>query len=259
MEYAIRELAALAGVSARTLRWYDRIGLLRPSRVGENGYRYYDAQAADRLQRILFYRAIGVELKGIRAILDDSGLDRMAALRVHLAALEAEQARLSGLVCAVRRAMDAEERNEIIMDSEKFETFKRQAVREDEARYGQEARRRYGDRAVENSRQKILGWTSRQCADWQNLCESIRARLEAAVCAKEAPDGAEGRAIAALHRRWLEEVWGTYAPKMHAGVAEMYVQDARFRAYYDAAVPGCAMFLRDAIVAWLDGKAEKRG
>lgn len=252
MEYAIRELAALAGVSIRTLRWYDRIGLLRPSRIGDNGYRYYDGEAVDRLQMILFYRAIGMELRQIRMILDDPGFDRMAALRGHLAALEAEQARLRGLIHAVRRAMNAEERNEIMTDNEKFEAFKREAVAENEARYGAEARSRYGDRAVEDGQKKILGLTASEYADWQAVGESILARLGAAVGAGEAPDGPEGRAIAALHRRWLDYAWTSYTPKMHAGLVEMYVQDERFRAYYDAAVPGCAAFLCDAVLAWLN-------
>lgn len=251
MEYAIRELAALAGVSARTLRWYDRIGLLRPSRIGENGYRYYDSEAVSRLEMILFYRAIGLELKRIRVLLDDPGLDRRAALRAHLTALEAEQVRLSGRICAVKRAMDAEERNEVIMDAKKFEQFKQDTLRKNEEQYGREARQRYGDSAVSASNQKIQGLTQEEYADWQALGESIRARLEAAVAAKDAPDGPEGRAIAALHRRWLGYAWKTYNPGMHRGLVEMYVQDDRFRAYYDTAVPGCAQFLRDAVIAWL--------
>lgn len=74
MEYTIHELAELAGVSTRTLRWYDQIKLLRPYRTGENGYRYYSGDEVDRLQQILFYRAIGVELAEIRKLLDDPSL-----------------------------------------------------------------------------------------------------------------------------------------------------------------------------------------
>ena len=70
MEYTIQKLAELAGVTTRTLRWYHRIGLLTPSRIGENGYRYYGGAEVDRLQQILFYRALGVELARIGAILD---------------------------------------------------------------------------------------------------------------------------------------------------------------------------------------------
>ena len=87
MEYSIQELAKLAGVTTRTLRWYDQIGLLKPGRVAESGYRYYGDAQVDRLQDILYYRALGVELAQIRECLDDPAFDRLAALRSHLAAL----------------------------------------------------------------------------------------------------------------------------------------------------------------------------
>ena len=85
MEYSIQELARLSGVTTRTLRWYDQIGLLKPGRVAENGYRRYGPAQVDRLQDILYYRALGVELAQIRACLDDPDFDRLAALRGHLA------------------------------------------------------------------------------------------------------------------------------------------------------------------------------
>ena len=84
MEYGIHELAELAGVTTRTLRWYDKIGLLKPIGIGENGYRRYGGAEVDRLQQILLYRALGVELAQIRSILDDPGFDRLAALKNHL-------------------------------------------------------------------------------------------------------------------------------------------------------------------------------
>ena len=156
MEYTIRELAGLAGVSTRTLRWYDRQGLLKPHRIGENGYRYYTSAEADRLQHILFYRALGVELAQIRTLLDDPSFDRMTALRDHLTALERERTRIEALIRTVRHTIQAEERNEPLMDSEKFEAFKRDAVAANEQSYGPEIRARYGDEAVNSANQKLL-------------------------------------------------------------------------------------------------------
>ena len=121
MEYSIQELARLAGVTTRTLRWYDQIGLLKPGRVAESGYRYYGDAQVDRLQDILYYRALGVELAQIKECLDDPALDRLAALRSHLAALETEQERLNGLIRSEKATSDAEERNETKMDEQKHE------------------------------------------------------------------------------------------------------------------------------------------
>ena len=84
MEYSIQELSRLSGVTTHTLRWYDQIGLLKPSRVAESGYRYYGGAEVDRLQDILYYRALGVELARIKECLDDPSFDRMAVLRNHL-------------------------------------------------------------------------------------------------------------------------------------------------------------------------------
>lgn len=63
MEYTVNKLAKISGVSARTLHYYDEIGLLRPMRIAENGYRIYGPKEVDLLQQILFYRELGVPLK----------------------------------------------------------------------------------------------------------------------------------------------------------------------------------------------------
>src|SRR5699024_12753371 len=104
MEYSIQELSRLSGVTTRTLRWYDQIGLLKPSRVAESGYRYYGPAEVDRLQDILFYRALGVELGRIKECLDDPSFNRLAALQSHLAALAAERARADPLIQSDREA-----------------------------------------------------------------------------------------------------------------------------------------------------------
>lgn len=249
MEYGIRELAEMAGVSARTLRWYDSMGLLKPCRVGENGYRYYSSAEVDRLQHILFYRALGVDLKRIASLLDDPGFDRLTALRGHLADLESQRDRLDDMIFSLRRTIFAEERNETIMDKEKFEAFKKKAVQENEARYGAEARGKYGDAAVDASNRMMMNMSREQYAEWQAIGEEIIARLEKAVTENADPSGSEGRAIAELHKKWLCFTWEKYTLQAHKGVAQMYVLDERFTRYYDRAVPGCAEFLKNSIIA----------
>ena len=201
MEYSIQELARLSGVTTRTLRWYDQIGLLKPGRVAENGYRRYGLAQVDRLQDILYYRALGVELAQIRACLDDPDFDRLAALRGHLARLEGERARLDGLIRSVTDTIHAEERNEIMQDEQKFEVFKRQAVECNEALYGREVREKYGDAQMDEANAAVMGLTQEQYRTWTGLGEEIRAGLERAVSEKLSPEGEEGRRIAALHRR----------------------------------------------------------
>ena len=252
MEYSIQELSRLSGVTTRTLRWYDKIGLLKPRRVAESGYRYYGAAEVDRLQDILFYRALGVELARIRQCLDDPSFDRLAALRSHLTALEGEKARLEQLIRLVQDTIGAQERNEIMHDEQKFEAFKRRAVEHNEETYGKEARERYGDRQVDDANRAVLGLTGEQYQMWNELEEEIRGRLEDAVHAGLDPTGEEGREIVRLHRRWLEVTVKPCDGARQRGIAELYVADERFAAHYDRNVPGCARFLRDAVVRWAE-------
>lgn len=254
MEYTIKSLANLAGITPRTLRWYDQQGLLKPLRTTEAGYRVYGPQEVDRLQDILFYRELGLELAAIRRILDDPAFDRQAALQSHLRELEDRRHRLDGLILTVRKTIDGTQGGAKMSDKEKFEAFKRSAVEVNEARYGREIREKYGDETVDRANANVLALTEEAYTQWRKLGEEIKSALAQAVRAGEDPVGAEGRRIAALHRRWLSYSWETYTPQAHAGLAQMYAADRRFTAYYDEAVPGCAVFLRDAITAYTNGK-----
>ena len=250
MEYTISQLADLAGVTTRTLRWYDRIGLLRPLRAADNGYRLYGGDQVDRLQHILFYRALGVDLKQIAAILDDPAFDRAAALRSHLSALQAQRQRVERLIDTVEKTISAEERQEIMEDKEKFEAFKRDMVDENEKTYGKEIREQYGDETVDAANARVMGLTQEEYARWTELGQEISRRLEAAVKDGADPTGEEGQAIVDLHRQWLSHSM-PYDPAVHRGIAEMYVADQRFTAYYDREQTGCAAFLRDAVLHWV--------
>ncbi len=173
MEYSIQELSHLSGVTTRTLRWYDQIGLLKPSRVAESGYRYYGRAEVDRLQDILYYRALGVELARIKECLDDPSFDRLAALRNHLAALEAEREQLEQLIRSVKDTIGAEERNEIMSDEQKFEAFKMRAVEHNEETYGADIRAKYGDQEVDEANAAVRNLTQKQYQEWTELGREI--------------------------------------------------------------------------------------
>lgn len=237
MEYTIRQLADLAGVTTRTLRWYHEIGLLEPVRTGENGYRYYGPAQVDRLQHILFYRALGVELPQIKACLDDPAFRRLDALRDHLFQLQKEEHRIQRLIQAVSETIFHEERKESMSDKEKFQAFQR------------EAREKYGDEAVDASNAKLNAMSQEEQLRWRELEEEILTRLRSAVSQGLAPTSEEGRAIARLHREWLCFSWTKYTPQAHRGLAQLYTADPRFTACYDRDQEGCAAFLKAAIEA----------
>ena len=250
MEYTVKALADLAGVTPRTLRWYDQTGLLKPLRTTEAGYRLYGPKQLDRLQDILFYRELGLDLASIRTILDDPAFDRQAALQSHLTELKARRARLDELILTVQRTIDNIKGGTKMTDQEKFEAFKRRVVAANEAAFGQEIRQRYGDEEADRANACVLALTQEEYTAWKALGDEILQALTAAVQAGAAPAGPEGQRIAQLHRRWLSYSWEAYTPQAHAGLAALYVSDPRFTAYYDREVSGCAAFLRDAVRAY---------
>ena len=252
MEYSVQQLSRLSGVTARTLRWYDEIGLLKPCRVGENGYRFYGRSEVDRLQMILHYRALGVELAQIKEYLDDPSFDRLTAFRRHLSVLEKEKERLHCLIHAVEQAIRWEERNEIMMDEQKFQAFKRNLVEENERAYGAEARKKYGDAQVDEANAAVMGLSREEYQEWTALGEEIQTMLEKGVREQEEPEGELGKELTRLHRRWITLSGVKYDPQRHKGIAELYVMDERFGAYYDREVSGCARFLRDAVHHWAE-------
>ena len=129
MEYTVKALAELSGVTPRTLRWYDRLGLLKPGRLTQAGYRLYGPAEVDRLQQILFYRELEVPLAEIGAILDDPNFDRQAALEEHLRALSDRRSRLDDLILTVQQTLQ-EAKGEIMMqDKEKFRAFQKKPWR----------------------------------------------------------------------------------------------------------------------------------
>ena len=250
MEYTVKALAELAGVTPRTLRWYDQTGLLKPLRTTEAGYRLYGPKQLDRLQDILFYRELGLDLTSIRAILDDPAFDRQAALQSHLTELKARRARLDELILTVQRTIDNIKGGTKMTDQEKFDAFKRRVIAANEAAFGQEIRQKYGDEEADRANACVLALTQEEYEAWKALGGEIHAALAAAVGAGADPAGPEGQRIAQLHRRWLSYSWEAYTPQAHAGLAELYVSDPRFTAYYDREVSGCAAFLRDAVRAY---------
>ena len=252
MEYSIQKLAAMSGVTTRTLRYYDQIGLLKPLRISSSGYRVYGPEQVDRLQQILFYRELGFPLEEIRRLVTDPGYDRRRAMEELLHALRADRTRLGVLIKNLTKTIESEDRKERMNDTEKFAGFKRRMAEENEARYGEELKRRYGAETMKKSNDKWMSMTKEQYERMQRLADEILAGLEAAVRAGEDPAGEEGRRLAALHKEWLCFTWPSYSAKAHRGLAEGYVQDERFRAYYDRQVNGCAAFLRDAVRSWLE-------
>jgi len=253
MEYTVKKLAKLSGVTARTLRYYDEIGILKPARINSSGYRIYGSREVDRLQQILFYRELGLGLDDIKKIILSPCFDEVQALKYHHEKLLDEKARLERLISNVEKTIAQKEGRVDMSDREKFEGFKKNLVNENESKYGAEIRSKYGDKTVDESNRKMMNMTKEQYDEFTKLGEKINELLKKA-CESGDPAGELAQKVADLHRQWLCFTWPEYSKDAHAGIAQMYVCDERFKGYYDKICPGAAEFLKEAILIYTGSK-----
>lgn len=253
MEYTVQSLGKLAGVSTRTLRYYDEIGLLKPARINSSGYRIYGQAEVDALQQILFYRELGVNLDRIKELLTSPSFNGAEALKQHHEQLLDRRNQLDLLIANVEKTIALHEGRISMTNKEKFEGFKQQLIDENEKKYGKEIREKYGDEAVERSNQKVKNMTQEEHDEVTRLSNEVTAALAEAIQTGD-PAGTAAQKAADLHKQWLTYYWNEYSKEAHAGLAQMYVDDERFRAYYDVNQPGTAEFLRDAILIYTGQK-----
>jgi DNA-binding transcriptional MerR regulator len=246
MEYTVQRLGQIAGISTRTLRYYDEFGILKPARINSSGYRIYGQAEVDRLQQILFYRELGVSLESIKDIVTAPAFDGAQALRDHRQKLLEKREQLDLLIMNVDRTIALTEGRINMSDKEKFEGFKQKLVDDNEKKYGKEVREKYGEDTVNKSNAKVKNMSQEQYDEVTKLANELTETLQAAFQSGD-PAGELAQRAADLHRQWLSFYWDSYTKEAHAGVAQMYVDDERFTAYYDKVQPGTAVFLRDAV------------
>lgn len=245
-EWSIQEIARAAGTTSRTLRHYGELGLLEPSRVGANGYRYYDQDALVRLQRILLLRELGIGLGAIAEVLDgerDSG----QALRTHLQWLRQERARIDRQIASVRTTLEKLEGGEQLMASEAFDGF-------DHTQYKDEVVERWGKEAYESGDRWWRSLSDAEKRAFQQEQVDIATGMAAAHQAGMSPESDEVQALTQRHYDWLGVSYqGTRPGYDHfVGLGEMYVADPRFTANYDKHGEGTAAFIRDAMKVYAE-------
>lgn len=247
MEYTILQLAKLSGVSTRTLRYYDEIGLLKPARTNEAGYRFYGQQEVDILQQILFYKALDMKLETIHNIVHAPDFQHKAALKTHRDALLQRKKQLDQLLKTVDQTIQSIEEEQPMTNEEKFEGFKEMLIEENEKQYGKEIRANYGQEKVDASNAKFRNLTEEQYKAMQQLEQQLFERLKEAMAIGDVKNDV-AMEVAELHKRWLSFSWPQYTKEAHAGLAQMYIADERFTAYYDQHVSeGATQFLHDVI------------
>ncbi|MEU2513937.1 MerR family transcriptional regulator [Streptomyces syringium] len=253
MAWSIAEVARMSGVTSRTLRHYDEIGLLPPAWIGSNGHRYYEEADLLRLQQILLMRELGLGLREIQAVLD-SQVDQVAVLREHHRRLLAERNRLETLARTVGRTIaeleegkDDNSMTKINRPENLFEGFEPSSA-EDDA----EVRERWPEAWAE-SRQAVETMTAEDTERWQREVTAQMIRLAEFMVAGTPVDDPAVQAEMDAHYQSICRFWTPNAAA-YKGLGQTYVDDPRFRANYDKIADGLAVYQRDAMVVYADAR-----
>ena len=243
--WSIVEVARYAGVSSRTLRHYDDVGLLPPAYVGSNGYRYYGRDQLLRLQQVLLLRELGLSLSDIRRLLDGA-VDRATLLREHHAALLAERDRLDRLAETVARTIETG--GLTMRPEELFEGFDAERQRH----YEEELVERYGEQArehIEESWRRVGAMTKDDADRVQAELAERDAEYAALLDEGVPPDDPRTQDVTSRHHAWVCRFW-TPTAEAFAGLGDLYVDHPEFRARYEAVRPGLAEYVRDAMAVY---------
>lgn len=240
----VKEVADLTGISVRTLHHYDEIGLLVPDQTTEAGYRVYSEDNLELLQQILFFRELGFPLKRIKEIITDPSFNRVEALELHRKLLLEKRSRLDTMLATLDKTIH-HSRGEIHMtNKEKFEGFDFS-----NNPYEQEARERWGDEAVDQSKAKLGGMSKSEQEAIGSAMGEIYQKL--AALRHGSPESDEAQAAIKEWYVFLNKI-GTYSLEAFRGLGQMYVDDERFTKNIDKFGEGLAVFLRDCMGVYAD-------
>lgn len=251
--FTVKQLSKMAGLTPRTLHYYDEIGILKPSRVGDNGYRYYGEEALLRLQQILLYRELDMPLDNIKKIMGRRDFDVLGALESHRAELRRRIAQLERLINTVDDTILHLKGQKEMSQKQMFEPF----TEEQQAEYEKEAMQMYDPETVKASNKKWKGYTA---AEKQRIADEGNAVYQEILAAM--PRGAASPEAQAGIQRWQKHLAYFWTPndEQLVGLAELYNTDPRFKANFagqevrDKIDPHLAEFILAAVKVYVDNR-----
>jgi DNA-binding transcriptional MerR regulator len=248
MLYTVNQLSKLAGVSVRTLHYYDEIGLLKPDSIRPNGYRQYDDQEVLKLQQILFYRELDLSLEDIKAILGRPDFDAVAALETHRLSLQGRVKRLERLIQTVDDTLLHMKGLKEMSPKQLFAALSD----EEQEKYAKEAEQLYDPAIVKESNRKYKALSA---AEKSRIADEGNAAYAAIVAA--IPFGPASPKAQAGVERWRKHMDYFWTPKMEQllSLAEIYSADPRFKANFDKIDPRLAEFMKEAVGEYVKRKA----
>ncbi len=237
----VNEVSKLAGVSIRTLQYYDSIGLLKPAEYTESGYRLYDDAAMERLQQILLFRELEFPLKEIKEIITRPDFDKQKALEQQIELLTMKKEHLENLIDFARGIQNG---GNNIMDFTAFDTSKLEE-------YTRKAKEQWGDsKAFSEYEQKSA---SRSKDDEKKLWSDFMKLFEKCGKIKDSdPKSAEAQAMVKDIQNYITKNFYECTNEILAGLGKMYAAEGEFKTNIDkAGGKGTAEFVSRAIAEYV--------
>ena len=233
----VHEVSKLTGVSIRTLQYYDKIGLMKPTGYTQSGYRLYDDTALETLQQILLFRELEFPLKEIKEIISSADFDKEKALEQQITLLTMRKEHLENLIDLAR---EIRYKGEQTMDFSAFDTSKI-----DE--YARRAKEQWGNTAeYKESEEKAKGRTKEEEKDV--MVQFMQIFAEFGAIKDQAPDGAEAQSKVKKLQDYITEHFYQCSDEILSGLGQMYAADVEFKENIDrAGGEGTAVFVSDAI------------
>lgn len=250
-KYSIKQLARLAKVSIRTLHYYDEIKLLMPTEKNTNGYRFYRNEDLLRLQQVMFYKELGFSLESIKSTLDNPNFDLKQALQTHRIEIANRFKQFEKLLTTIDKTLQNLNHQTMLNDEEMYQGFTPEQVKE----YRTEVVQKWGEKSLLDSEKKVQKMSPKQWKQTKDQGEAITKKLAELMdinsVAKGDPAHKEVQNCIAAWHEFLENFYPVTEERLR-GLGNMYVEDARFTAYYEKFGKGLASFKNKAIQIYCD-------
>lgn len=240
MGYTVKQISKLAGVSVRTLHYYDEIGLLKPTSIASNGYRIYENEALIKLQQILFYRELDIPLDKIRQVLESPDFDLLSVLESHKLALKTRIARTERIIGTVEDTINYLKGKSTMNDKDLFKAF----TEEEQEKYAIEAEKLYDPETVRASNKKWKSYSPEKKAGI--LAEGNKIYLELLSAMPKGAGSVEVQTCVENWRRHMDYFW-TPSLEQLIGLAEQYNFHPGFKKNFDKIDPKLAGFMLEAV------------
>ena len=251
MSYTVKKLAQMSGMSPRTLRFYDEIGLLKPAFYGDNQYRYYEEEQLLMLQQILFFRELGVPLNDIQRIVSSDDFDKIESLQRHKSILQSKLEKTATLLKTIDKTISHLRGKIIMRDSEMYDGF-------DPAK--QQEHEKYlldtgiiTQQQIDDSWHRVRDWKKPNWEQFKQDGEQLNQDLVKAINQQLKVSDPVVQALIQRHYDWVNIFW-TPTKESYTGLAQMYLDHPDYRAFYNRYHPDLVEYLVEAMRVYVQQK-----